>query len=306
MGLVGDPESAAGVDQSKRRPDRAGHPAGGRHGRRHVLDQTGRVEDVRRAEGVQPEQLEVRRGSRAARGGRQVGGVHPELAGAVVADEPDPFQPVALGDGGAQHDRLAATRRSRGDRSSLASSPGDSTVIARMPAATAARSSSSRLPGPVITTRSGAEAGPGDGLQLAGRGDVGTEPKTPQVRHDRQRRVGLDRVGQLDDGGQHRPQGRHLAVDDVEVVDIQRRPEPPGELVGRQPAQPPRAKDLVARGRPPAPGTIHLGDRSSEHRLERHAGRRPGVAVLDQERHRHGQAVRLGEWPGHGPRCPAR
>ena len=61
--------------------------------------------------------------------------------------------------------------------SSRASSPGDSTVTARIPAATAAASSSSRLPGPVITIRSGLDPGPaGQGELPAGR-DVGTEAR---------------------------------------------------------------------------------------------------------------------------------
>ena len=82
----------------------------------------------------------------------QVGGIHPELACAVVADEPDPLQPGAS-DTAARS--MTGWRRpaAAAIASSLASSPGDSTVTARIPAATAARSSSSRLPGPVITTR---------------------------------------------------------------------------------------------------------------------------------------------------------
>ena len=38
----------------------------------------------------------------------QVGGVHPELARPVVADEPDALQPRRLGDGRAEQDGLAA------------------------------------------------------------------------------------------------------------------------------------------------------------------------------------------------------
>ena len=107
--------------------------------RRDVVDERRRVEDVRRAERVEPEQLEMRRGDRlGAPRSREVGGVHPELARAVVADEPDALEP-----GAPPRRRRAGGRAGGGPRaaaiaSSRRSSPGDSTVTARTPAATAA------------------------------------------------------------------------------------------------------------------------------------------------------------------------
>ena len=49
---------------------------------------------------------------------------------------------------------------------------------------------------------------------------------------DGERRVRLDRVGELDHGRQDGPERRDLALDDVEVVDVERRAEPFGQFVG--------------------------------------------------------------------------
>ena len=111
-----------------------------------------------------------------------------------------------------------------GDRSSRASSPGDSTVIEPRPAATAARSSASLLPGPVNSTRAGVEAGTPHQPELAARRDVGAQVERRQVRDDRQRGVRLDRVGHVEPARrEHGAQGCNPSRDDVEVVGVERR-----------------------------------------------------------------------------------
>ena len=115
MRLVRDAEAAAGVDEPERDPGPEREPAGSPDRRRDVLDERAGVEDVRRPERMQPEQLEMRRGDRSCRRCDEVGGVHPELAGAVVADEPDALEPARSET--AARSRTGWTRaRARGDR----------------------------------------------------------------------------------------------------------------------------------------------------------------------------------------------
>ena len=112
----------------------------------------------------------------SAAAARRSGGVHPELAGAVVADEPDPLEPRRArsrrrGGGpaaaGPAPSAIAASRRSSPTR--LDRHGADARHRRRPPAPRR------RLPGPVTTTRSGVEAGAQDVAQLAARRDVGAE-----------------------------------------------------------------------------------------------------------------------------------
>ena len=109
--LVRDPEAAAGVDELDGRAGAPARDVAQLGPSRRRARRGGRVEDVRGAERVEAEQLEMGRRRRpcaalAARSAR----VHPELAGAVVTDEPDALEPGVLGDRGAQQDRLADAR----------------------------------------------------------------------------------------------------------------------------------------------------------------------------------------------------
>ena len=76
------------------------------------------------------------------------------------------------------------------------SSSSDSMVRARTPAAMAASSSASVLPGPVKTMRVGIDAGPQDGPQLARGGDVRAEAERSDDPQDAWRGVGLDGEGE--------------------------------------------------------------------------------------------------------------
>ena len=97
VGLVRDPEPAARVDEPERRsPWPSASSAGRPDGRVDVLDERAGVEHVRRPEGVESEQVEVRRRDRPAAADAQIRRVHPELAGAVVTDEPDALEPRTL------------------------------------------------------------------------------------------------------------------------------------------------------------------------------------------------------------------
>ena len=132
-------------------------------------------------------------------------------------------------------------------RSRRRSSPGDSTVTTRTPASTAAASSSSRLPGPVNTTRSAPEPGPQDVPQLAAGRHVRAEAQPGEVPQHGEVRVGLDRVGEVERRRQDRPERLDLARDHVQVVGVERRPEPLGELGRVVPAESAVAQDLVHR-----------------------------------------------------------
>ena len=160
-------------------------------------------------------------------------------------------------------------------------------MTARIPASTAARSSSSRLPGPVITIRSGGDPRAERRGQLAAGRDVGAEAQPAEVRDDGQRRVGLDRVGELDRRRQDGRQRRDLAVDDVEVVDVERRAESLGELVrvaDRRAAPRGGSRCGPAVGRDAVGRAIADAHRSASSSATRAAV--PGVAVLDEERDR--------------------
>ena len=92
------------------------------------------------------------------------------------------------------------------------SSPGDSTVTTRTPASTAAASSSSRLPGPVNTTcpaskpaRRTCRSSPPDATSAP-------RPSPRRCREDRQVRVRLDRVREVEGGGQRLPGARPPAA----------------------------------------------------------------------------------------------
>ena len=113
--LVRDAEPTAGIDEPERRADAQRQAAGRPDRRRDVAEQCAGIEDVRRAERVEAQQVEVRRPTAPLGRLHEIGRVHPELAGAVVADQPDPFEAGVLGDGGAEHDRLDPTEP-RGDR----------------------------------------------------------------------------------------------------------------------------------------------------------------------------------------------
>ncbi len=127
----------------------------------------------------------------------EVRGVHPELAGPVVADEADPFEPGLLRDGCPQEDRLdpAHGRRDRleacqfagrlhGDRADPGRDRRGELVVAL---ARAGHHDPIRV-----------DPRPARGLQLAAGGDVGPEPQPAEELDDREGRVRLDRVGQVD------------------------------------------------------------------------------------------------------------
>ena len=104
--LVRDPEATAGVDEAEARPDAHRQSPREADGGGDVLDERRRIEDVRRAEGVDAKEVEVGRRDGMRRCRREVRAVHPELARAVVADQPDALEPGVLGDRRAQEDRL--------------------------------------------------------------------------------------------------------------------------------------------------------------------------------------------------------
>ena len=258
-----------------------GQTAGGADRRRDVRDERSCVEDVRRPEGVEPEQIQVRRGGRATRRLGEVRGVHPELAGPVVADEADPFEPGLLGDRCPQEDRLDPAR---GRRDPLEACQ----LTGRLDGDRADPGRDSRRQFDVALARTGHhDPIRGDprlsrGHQLAAGGNVGPEPQTTQEFDDREGRVRLDRVRQVDPCRQDGLERRHLALDDVEVVDVERRPEVRRQFLrGRARRADPRgrsrcapAADRDAAGRP--------GRGSSECAFERDPRRGPRVAILDQ------------------------
>ena len=204
MRLVRDAEPAADVDQPQRHPGRHREPASCSDRGRRVMHERHGVEHVRRPEGMQPEQLEVRRGDRSTCASGEVRRVHPELAGPVVTDEPDTFRRASLGDGRPEQDRLAAPELSRDrlepsklagrldrDRADPGRHRGAQLIVA--------------LARPGHHDPLGADPGPTGGRELAAGGDIGAETEPAEMRDDGQRRVRLDRVGQLDDRREDRP-----------------------------------------------------------------------------------------------------
>ena len=176
-GLVRDAEPAAGIDQPDGRARQPRRSCAGRP--------DGRARRGRRA---RPRRGRSRRRTRAARGARgaatrpraaptptRSAGVHPELAGAVVADEADPLEagvlatrPPAAGPG------LAAAGLARRSPPAAPSSPGDSTVTARI---------AGRDRGPQLVVAL-ARAGHHD----PGRVDAGPQRPSPARRPRRRRR----------------------------------------------------------------------------------------------------------------------
>ena len=240
MGLVRDPEAATGVDEAKRRAGREREPARRTDRRGDVLDERPGIEDVRRPERVQAEQLEVRRS--------------PPRARPMPPGRPRPSRTCRRRrrrrGGRARAVRAPRRRRAGGPAatrpasaaiaSRRASSPGDSTVTARIPAATAARELV------VALARTGHDDAlrrdpcPAGRDELAARRDVGAQAEPTQVGDDGESRIGLDRVGELDHRRQDGLKGPHLAFDHVEVVDIAR-------------ACRTARRDRVATGRPAGP-----------------------------------------------------
>ena len=146
-----------------------------------------------------PEQVEVGRGRGAPRRRDEVRR-HPSRTcprrrrrpdGRARAARPPRPRPAAGSAGRRPASAAIASRRP--------SSPGDSTVTARIPAATAARSSSSRLPGPVMTTRPGSIPARSTAASSPPDATSAPSPRPPEMRDDRERRVRLDRVGQVHD-----------------------------------------------------------------------------------------------------------
>ena len=145
-----------------------------------MLDECPGVEDVRCAERVQSEQVEVRRRRRARGRCREIRRVHPELPGAVVADEADPLEPGVLRDGCAQEDRLdpARLRRDRLEACQLAG---------RLDRDRADPGRDRRRELVVALARAGhhdplrRDPCPARGRQLAAGGDVGPEAEPAQV-----------------------------------------------------------------------------------------------------------------------------
>jgi hypothetical protein len=253
-----------------------------------VRDQRTRVEDVRGTEGMQPEKLEMWRRDGPPRRVRQVRRVHPELAGSVVADEADPLQPRTLGDRGAKEDRLHTPRicgdplqacqlsgRLHGDRADPGRDRGGELVVAL---ARAGHHDAIR-----------GDPGAAGGLELTTRRDIGAEAEATEVVHHGECRVRLDRVCQVDPWRQDRPESRHLALDDIEVVDVERRPEPFGKIAGGEAAEPSATHDLIAGRRTPAAGTgVQLGAHrrasSSATRADVPASRSLTISATDADR----------------------
>ena len=211
--LVRDPEAAAGIDQlaagSRPRP-RAAAAAATVASTCAASAAASSTFDAPNA--CSPDRVEPGRGDRLRRGGSQVGRVHPELAGAVVADEPDALEARRLGHGCAQQDRLAPAQR-LGDRAPAAAAPPrDSTVTTRTPASTAAAQLVVALAGPGDDDAVRLEAGAQDVAQLPARGDVRAEPEADEVAHDREAGVRLDGVGEVDGGRQGATEGLDLAA----------------------------------------------------------------------------------------------
>ena len=205
------------------------------------------VEDVRGPERVHPDGLEPRatrppRPPRAAgrrrpsrtcrRRRRRRAGRVPRRAASVTA---------ARSRIGCRRPRPAAIPARR------RSSPTDSTVTTRTPASTAAASSSSRLPGPVTTIRSGAMPARMACRSSPAEADVGAEAEAGEVAQDREVRVRLDRVGEVE---RRRQDGASAATWRTRRRGRTRRTgcRSAGELRGVHAAQPAGAMDLVARG----------------------------------------------------------
>jgi len=104
--LLPRPETAAGVDEPEPRPDPQRQPSREADRGGDVLDERRRIEDVRRAEGVDAQEVEVGRRDGMPRCRREVRAVHPELARAIVTDQPDAFEPGALVDRSPKEDGL--------------------------------------------------------------------------------------------------------------------------------------------------------------------------------------------------------
>ena len=187
-----------------RKPADAASGDGRRDGRLDVGRERRRVEHVRGPERVHPDRLEPGRGDRLRRGRSQV---RARPSRTCRRRRRRPAGPAR----GAPHSVTAARRRTRWRRPSASaicasrrSSPTDSTVTARTPAATAAASSSSRLPGPVTTTRSGSKPARRTWRSSPPEATSAPSPRPIEVAHDREARVGLDRVGEVDGGGRAR------------------------------------------------------------------------------------------------------
>ena len=300
--FVGDPEAASGIDQPKGRASRQREPPGGADSRRDVRQERRGVEDVRRPEGMESEQLEMWRRHRPSRRIREVRRIHPELARPVVADEADALESGMLGDGRPQENRL--------DPAGMRGDPLESCQLAR------------RLDG------DGADAGGDRGAELvvalaraghhdAVRGDAGSaapwrarrpmrrrrpSPRRPRKSTTRERRVRLDRVGELDP----RPAGRHAGSRPAARRHRGRRRTAASRSDRRarrgrsRPSRPAR-EDLVACRRSSAPRAGLSARGSSEGSFERDPGRGAGIAILDQQGDRGGQPVLRGKRPVQEP-----
>jgi hypothetical protein len=206
---------------------------------------------------VQSDEIEPRRGHRPPCDLDQVAPVHAELARAVVADEAHPLEPGGLTGRYAEQHRHDALRP-LGDRLE----PG------QLPSRLDGDGSHSRTHGlqqlvvalarPGEHDRASFDPRLGHGSELTGRCDVGTEAESSEVGDDGQRRIRLHRVRKIEDRRQDCSQGLQLAGDDVEVVHVQRRPEPGRQVLGLEASQPAGTKDLVPRGRPAAPRRRHF------------------------------------------------
>ena len=148
------------------------------------------------------------RAARAARGGatRPPAAAASSRSAASIPNLPAPSSPMSR-TRSSRAASVTAARRSTGWRrpASARSAPaGRARRATRRSrpgcrASTAAASSSSRLPGPGHDDRGrGSIPARSDGRELTARRHVGPEPRPAEVGDDGERRVGLDRVGQLD------------------------------------------------------------------------------------------------------------
>jgi hypothetical protein len=260
VGPVRDPQPSADVDEPQRCPDREGNLAGPGHRGADVIGKGVGVEDVRGPEGVHPEQVEIGRSGRPLGTDFEIGRAHPELAGAVVADEPDALQASGRRDRCPEHHR--------DDPVGVLGNALETFELAEGLDRDRPNSDAAREPELLVSFARareddpfGRDPRPHRRCEFTARGDVGTEPKRTHVVDDCQGRVRLDRVGDLEGRRQDRPQRFDLAGGDLEVVDVDGGSKSGRELSRVEATESTGSKDLVAGRWPASPRSIGIFER---------------------------------------------